>query len=97
MINDNVKNIINEIVEKSKDCKDGFIAPEECRVKISDLENFDFIIVSEIEKIKKVLLSSESNYFDKKETFTVPILKIDGEYITFYKSIIKEFQKEINQ
>ena len=97
MKNENVKNFINEIVEKSKNCKDGFIAPEECRVKISELENFDFILVSEIEKIKKVLLSSESNYFDKKETITVPVLKIDGEYITFYKSIIKEFQKEINQ
>jgi hypothetical protein len=97
MNNEKVKKIVNEIVEKSKDSIDGIIFPEKCKIKISELENYDFILVSEIEKIKKVLLSSESNYFDKKETIIEPILKIDGDYITFYKSLIKEFQKEINQ
>jgi hypothetical protein len=97
MKNENIKNIIKEIVDKSKDCKDGIIAPEKCRIKISELENYDFILVSELGKIKKVLSSIEGNYFYTKETIMEPILKIDGDYITFYKNIIKEFQKEVNQ
>ena len=95
MINKQIKTILNELIEKSKDFKVGFIAPEEYKVKITELENFDFILFSELENINRVLLSSESNYFNKKETISVPVLKLDEEYVTFYPSIIREFQKEL--
>ena len=97
MRDENIKNIINEIIEKSKDFDEGFFPPKENKIKITELENFDFIIFSELEKIIKVLFSKKDNYSNKKETFSVPLIKIENDYIVFYPSLIKEFQKEINQ
>lgn len=97
MKNEQIKNIINEIIEKSENCNDGLLFPEECKVNISDLENYNFFLFSELEKIDRILTTSKSNYFNKIETLSVPLIKTEGDYIIFYSTIIKNFQKELNQ
>ena len=44
MKNEQIKNIINEIIEKSENCNDGLLFPEECKINISDLANYNFFL-----------------------------------------------------
>lgn len=97
MKNEEIKKIIDEIIKKSENCNDGFIFPEECKINISDLENYNYLLFSELAKIERILTTSKSNYFDKIETLSVPLIKIDGDCIVFYSAIIKNFYKELNQ
>ena len=74
MKNEEIKKIIDEIIKKSENCNDGLLFPEECKINISDLENYNFFLFFELEKIDRILTTSKSNYFNKIETLSVPLI-----------------------
>ena len=96
MKNDKILLVLKELYEKSKNCKDGLLAPELCKIKISELVNFDITIYSELSKIERLLWEKEVNNIET-EKFSVPILQIKDSYIMFYPVIIREYLKEMNE
>jgi len=87
--------ILTELKEKSKDFKNGFLAPQECRVKLSELNNYDFFIFSELEKMDRLLWTKRNSNSDKIKEVFVPILKIENDFVSFIPRIIREYLKEI--
>ncbi|MCB0744294.1 MAG: hypothetical protein KDC67_10350 [Ignavibacteriae bacterium] len=91
-----LKEILRELAEKSKDYKDGFLAPKECRIKISELNNYDFFIYNELEKTKKELWTRKHSNEKDGEKLLIPVITIDNDYISFIPRIIREYLKEIS-
>ena len=88
--------ILKELADKSKDYDDGFLTPKECKIKISELKNYDFFIFSQLEKTKRELYTRSSNNSNKLEPVDVLVIKIENEYISFIPRIIREYLKQIN-
>lgn len=89
------KLILQELVEKSKDFKDGFLFPDTCELNLSELEHFDFIIFRNLEETRRLLWSSESNYFNKTEKVFVPVLRMENDKVSFVPRIVREYLKEL--
>ena len=93
--NNKIIKILNELVEKSKNYEDGFITPKECKIKLSELDNYDFLIFDKLEKIERELWTKTGSKIVKPQVAYVPTLKIENEYVSFIPRIIREYLKEI--
>jgi hypothetical protein len=47
MKKEKIISILNELSQKSKDYKDGFLSPKECKIKLNEIDNYDSFIFSE--------------------------------------------------
>jgi len=89
--------ILKELVQKSKDYNYGFLTPKECEIKISELENYDFMIFNELEKTERELWTKTDGGIGKPLTAYVPTLKTKNDYVSFIPRIVREYLKEIEQ
>jgi hypothetical protein len=91
-----LKEVLKELIEKSKEYKDGFLAPKECKIKLSELNNYDFFIYSKLEKTKRELWTRKHSNKEYGEKLLVPVVTIDNDYVSFIPKIIREYLKEIS-
>mgnify|MGYP003668511810 FL=1 len=88
--------ILNELISKSEGVKDGLFAPEIFEIPLKEIENYDFFIFKELQKIERELWSSESTYSGITVKKKALILQITNEEkVKFIPKIVKNYLKEI--
>ena len=93
------KEFIENLLDKSKDLKDGIFFPNGVELKISELENFTQNVAEELSKIEEVIHGKEYYQNDKidfKEEYKVKLIdySIENDFIRFYPIILKNYLKK---
>lgn len=93
------KEFIENLLEKSKDFKDGVFIPNEVQLKLSEIDNFNSIIATELSEIEEIILTKKNFLNDeihRKEEYKVKLLKISvkDDTISFYPAALKKYLKK---
>lgn len=86
---------LKELSEYSKDYSDGFLAPKECKVKLSDLNKYDFFIAKELENTKRELWRESNGFSEEIKITYTPVIKIENDNLSFIPRIVREYLNEI--
>lgn len=93
--NSQIITILKELINKSKEYKDGYLAPKECILQISELENYNFFLFELLEKTERILWTKKESGIDKITTTYIPVLKIKDNSVTFIPRIVREYLIEM--
>jgi len=93
------KELITLLIDKSQEEKNGVFIPNEVKLKISELPNFDKIIADKLSKTTTTILSREfgdGNGIHRKENFKKALIKysIEEDYIKFFPTTLKTYLNE---
>jgi len=91
--------LINVLLEKSKNEKEGAFFPKEVTLKISEFENLDLNIVEKLSNtISSVITRSfgDGNGIHRKDDYKKALISYskDDDFITFFPSSLKKYLNE---
>ena len=91
--------LIELLLENSKETKGGVFIPNEVTLKISELQNFNLITAEKLSKIPVSVFSKsfgDGNGIYRKDDFKKSLIQysIDEDFITFFPSILKAYLNE---
>lgn len=94
------KQFIEMLLDKSKDFKDGIFIPNEVELKISELNNFNFVIANELSEVEQLIFTKEdfvNNEIRRKQEYKVKLIKysFENDSISFYPVALKNYLKNI--
>lgn len=91
--------LINLLLEKSKNENEGAFFPKEVTLKISEFENFDLKILEKLSNIISSVITrsfGDGNGIHRKDDFQKALISYskDDDLITFFPSLLKKYQNE---